>query len=162
MYKNGGVGCVENFPALVEQVSSTTLLWWDIVDWHHIFDRVSPPDIISTNPVQSLWITSPRAQVSIFIDHKHDLDVYQWYLRSRLIIILDDAFIYTSYSWSCVIFWYNGYKCCSDLMKYVPPDSFIDPKQGLHVLWTRTWHSTQHWTWFVISCTCLFMFVLQD
>ena len=160
MYKNGGVGCVGNFSAYVEQVSSTTLLGWYIVDWHHTFDRVSPPDIISTNPVQSLWNTSPRTQVSIFIDHKHDLDMIQWYFRSKLIIILNDSLIYTSYSWSCVITWYNGYKSCSDLMKYVPPDSFIDPNKDYMCF--DIWYWTQHWTWLVISCSCLSMFVLQD
>ena len=32
----------------------------------------------------------------------------------------------TSYIWSCVIAWYNKYKSCSELVKYIPPDSSID------------------------------------
>ena len=37
---------------------------------YDIIDRVSPPDILDTKPVQELWNTLPRTPGSIFINHK--------------------------------------------------------------------------------------------
>ena len=61
------------FPSVL-QVSSLIFLWWHIVDGHDIIDRVSPRDKLKTNPVQELWNIFSRTHISIFINHKQELD----------------------------------------------------------------------------------------
>ena len=39
-----------------------------------VFHYVSPPDKLNTNPVQNLWNMFPRTHISIFINHKQELD----------------------------------------------------------------------------------------
>ena len=60
-----------------------TYFWMFEHDWHNIIDRVWPPEILNTNPVQDLWNMFPRAHISIFIHPKQELHGFWGYITSK-------------------------------------------------------------------------------